>query len=115
MKKKVLKSAVSLILRLSAVLTIFLTLSNLDLALAESITLSVSCTIPAIAGINAPMIEQESTRLATDEKNTVNGQINAAQDQMQERSPSMLQAEKEDQLQQGAKSMPILIKTLYSR
>ncbi len=116
MKKKLIRSVVSLILRFFMILTIFLTLSNLDFALAgETLTLTATCTVPAIAGLNAPMIEQESTRVATDEKNTVNQQTNTAQRQMQERLPSMLQAEKETQLQQGAATIPVLIKTLYSR
>ncbi|MFH0738317.1 MAG: hypothetical protein V2A59_00445 [Candidatus Omnitrophota bacterium] len=107
MKRKVIKSAVSLILRFSVILTIFLTLSNLDFALAgDSLTLSVTCTIPAVAGLNAPMIEQESVR------NTPTAQEMSA---IQTPVPSMLQTENNMNLQEGTTVIPIITKTLYSR
>ncbi|MEI6631403.1 MAG: hypothetical protein WCL25_02180, partial [bacterium] len=110
-KRKGIKSAVSLILRFSVILTIFLTLSNLDFALAgDSLTFSATCTVPAVAGLNAPMIEQESIRTQGNEP--------ATQQQMsplQAPLPSMLQTENNMNLQEGQAVIPIITKTLYSR
>jgi len=106
-KRKRIKSAVSLILRFSVILTIFLTLSNLDFALAgDSLTFSATCTVPAVAGLNAPMIEQESVR------NVPTTQEMSA---MQTPSPSMLQTENSINLQEGSAVLPIITRTLYSR
>jgi hypothetical protein len=112
-KKKVIKSVVSLILRFSVILTIFLTFSNLDFALAE-VSLTVSCIMPVIAGINTPMIEQESVRPQTSET-TTQQQMNAVQNEIKTQTPSMLQADKEGIMQGSQTAVPIVIKTLYSR
>jgi hypothetical protein len=110
-KRKGIKSAVSLILRFSVILTIFLTLSNLDFALAEGVTLTVSCTMPSIPGLNAPMIEEKSTR-TQDNQGAVQQQATTFQNDIKTQNPSILQTDKETTAQSAA---PMLIKTFYSR
>ena len=114
MKKNTLKSAVSLILRLSAILTIFITLNGLDFAFAQGASLTISCSIPSIAGVNAPLIEQKTTR-AQDNQAAIQQQSTTIQNDIKTQSPAMLQTEKETTLQGSQSAAPMLIKTFYSR
>ena len=114
MKRKGIKSAVSLILRFSVILTIFLTLSNLDFALAQGVSLAVSCTMPSIAGVNAPMIEEKSTR-AQDNQAAAQQQAATFQNDIKTQNPSMLQADRETTMQGAQSGAAMLIKTFYSR
>jgi len=57
------------ILGICAILAIFITFGGFGLA--QAATLSVSCTVPAIAGANAGSIQQASTRPETSQQQPV--------------------------------------------
>ena len=112
MKKEMLKSAASWILRLCAILTIFITFNSLDYAFAGGgVTLTVSCTIPVIAGLNSGTIQQQSTR-PQDTQLAVQNQGYTLPKEIKTPAPSMLQADKE--ISKPAAS-PMLVQTFYSR
>ena len=66
----------------------------------DAISLSVSCTIPAIPGVNAPLVEEEA--------------VSQAGEQATEQTPELTQ---EDSLQEvDSQDQPLLIvRTIYSR
>ena len=77
----------------------------------DSIALSVSCTIPAIPGINAPANEANAvTPLELEEQET---QTSASDQEPQEEQPLFIEELEEVQLAQQAG--PVLTKVIYGR
>jgi hypothetical protein len=58
----------------------------------DSVSISVSCTVPAIPGVNAPLLEAQSIKA----------------------NPALLTSEEEDQSSEGQKDI-VLVKTFYVR
>lgn len=111
MRKVFKKSTLSFILRLVTILTIFVTLSDLDFALAgDSITFTVVCTIPLIPGVNAPLLEKEEVRTVTVSAQSSSPAL------PQGPAVTIVQEEtaKDTKMLDGA-VMPVLTKTFYSR
>jgi len=73
---------------------------------ANTLTFSVTCSIPAIAGMNTPLLEKDEVRPT---------EINV-QEALKGQKPMMLQEDKEQnmRLPQGA-MLPVVTKTFYSR
>lgn len=85
---------------------------------ASAIELQVSCTIPAIPGVNVPLIEEE-TRIPpedytnTQESQTAYAKANKPQNIQQEQTSALIQQEN---LLTTANEQPlIIVKTLYDR
>lgn len=113
MRKVFKKSTLSFILRLVTILTIFVTLSDLDFALAgDSITFTVVCTIPLIPGVNAPLLEKEEVRTVTVSAPSPSPEV----PQPQGPAVTIVQEEtaKDTKMLDGA-VIPVLTKTFYSR
>lgn len=86
-------------------LGILLSLVNAAFA-GDSISFSVSCTIPAIPGVNAPPFPEEKT-VKTETATTVQQETKTNQEEPKTESPSMIQ---EDTVERTK-----LVKTIYSR
>ena len=94
---------------LVALITIF---GLTDAALAQdSFSVSVSCIIPAVPGVNAPLIEEKT--ISKDNSNVAPKEADIQEGNKIE-SPSVIQEEKEIQLAQG-KTAYVIVQTLYSR
>jgi len=117
--RKVKKSFWELIILLSAILTIFITLPDPAMA-ANSITLTATCTIPSLPGVNAPILEKQSmSNPAEAEKAMAQENAANAQNPAREQLPTIMQEEAARATQQpmapNAAVAPMLIRTLYSR
>jgi len=77
-----------------------------DVSWAESLSFSVSCTIPAIPGVNAPPFPKE-TAIKTEATTIVQQETKTQQEEPKTESPSMIQEDTEE----GTK----LVKTIYAR
>ncbi len=104
-------SIIRLILILIAIL---FTLYDTAQAGGNSLTFTVTCTVPSIAGMNTPLIEKEEVRPGDTSKNTQT-EINV-QEALKGQKPMILQEDKEQnmRLPQGA-MLPLVTKTFYSR
>lgn len=71
----------------------------------DSFSFSVSCSIPAIPGVNVPMLEEEKIRPAAKDDR-----------QAEENTPSQIEqdSKKEREADNGQKEM-VLVKTIYAR
>lgn len=79
----------------------------------DTLSLSISCTIPAIPGVNAPLIEEET--LTTKEDPNIKEKIES-QEAIQPQSPAMIQQDnQEEKLMYGGQNSLVLVKTIYSR
>lgn len=87
-------------------LGLMLVLPITEIALAESISFSVSCTIPAIPGLNAPPFPEEET-VKADTPTPVQEETKTQKEEPKTESPSMI----EEDTEEGNK----LVKTIYSR
>lgn len=78
-------------------------LSTVGTSQAEnSFSLSVSCSIPAVPGLNVPLIEEETTRTEPEQNAIIRNEI---KEEAKEQMPAMLAQE------DTAKT----VKTIYSR
>lgn len=69
----------------------------------DNLSLSISCTIPAIPGLNAPLIEEETLKVES-------------QKEIQPQSPTMIQQDnQEEKLMYEEQNSLVLVKTIYSR
>jgi len=122
MKRKTnkrIKTFWDIVILLSAILTIFTTLPVP--AMAGSITLTATCSIPAIPGVNSPMLESQSTSTETNpregEKATPQNPI-SAQNAAREQLPTIMQEEVAKPAQHPVAANPaalMITRTLYSR
>lgn len=79
----------------------------------DAATLSVSCTIPAIPGVNAPaLIEEETIKEKSD---ILIRQGAEKQEERKESHPAMIQEDSEKSASFGGKAGLIVVKTVYSR
>jgi len=79
----------------------------------DGISLSISCTIPAIPGVNVPLIEEETLKTQTD---THIAQKTEPQKETQSETPTMIQEDnQEEKLIGEEQNSLVLVKTLYSR
>lgn len=85
---------------------------------ASSVEFQVSCTIPAIPGVNVPLIEEE-TRIPpeeytnTQETQTAFATANEAQKTQQQQVPTLIQ--QENQLTTANAQPLLIVRTLYDR
>lgn len=79
----------------------------------DSLSLSISCTIPAIPGLNAPLIEEETSRIET---GTSAQQKPESGKETQPQTPALIQQDTQEEkiISEGQKSL-VTVKTLYSR
>jgi len=83
-----------------------------SIAKAESSSINVSVTIPAIPGVNTPLIEEEELETISLEKETL--QQNAqTQEPIKGQSEPLIK--EENKVSQDAQKPLILVKTLYDR
>ena len=85
----------------------------------EAVDIQVSCTIPAIPGVNVPLIEEE-TRMPpndsnnnTQESQTAFASANEPQKVQQEQTSTLIQ--QENQLTTANDQPLIIVKTLYDK
>ncbi|MGD9015275.1 MAG: hypothetical protein PVI33_04555 [Candidatus Omnitrophota bacterium] len=102
--------------RISVLLALFLILSLLNINAGftqDNISLSISCTIPSIPGVNAPLIEEESVKTETDTPAPTTPQT---QKEAPAESSQMVEQENQPQVQdnKGQKSI-VVLRTIYSR
>lgn len=94
----------------SAIVTVMLlVLTGLAFA-GDSGSFYVSCTIPLIPGVNAPLIEEETVKT---QKDTTVQQNTEPQSQPQETAPEQIQ--QEDKTTNDNSRPLVLVKTLYDR
>lgn len=95
-------------------LIIWPSLANLVFA-GDNLSIPISCTIPAIPGVNAPLIEEETfkTKVDTPQPPKVESQ---QETQPQTKSPPMIQedSQKKKIINEDQKSL-VIVKTIYSR
>ena len=103
MKRNWIKSIASLIILLS--------LANVVFA-GDSLSLSISCTIPVIPGVNAPLIEQETSKTVE----TAAQPKAKPEERIQPQTPTMIQEDSQEEktASDGQKSA-VIVKTIYSR
>ncbi|MFH0806807.1 MAG: hypothetical protein V2A57_00105 [Elusimicrobiota bacterium] len=86
--------------------------------IAAAVDLQVSCTIPAIPGVNVPLIEEE-TRIPpedytnTQENQTAYAKKNEAQKTQAEQTTALIQ--QESQLTTASAQPLIIVRTLYDK
>ena len=79
----------------------------------DGISLSISCTIPAIPGVNAPLIEGETLKTQTD--STTQQKIEP-QAETQSQTPVMVQQDtQKEEITSEEQDSLVTVKTLYSR
>ena len=105
----------ALIIRVTLILiAVLFALYDAAQAGGNTLTLTVTCSIPRIAGMNTPLIEKDEVRTGEAGKN-IQTEMNV-QEALKGQKPMMLQEDKEQNIQfpQGA-MLPVLTKTFYSR
>ena len=96
------------------VISLIIVLSLIDVTQAnDNFSISVSCSIPAVPGLNVPFIEKETLETQAD---TAATQQVESQQESQPQSLSMIQqdTQEEKKISQEQKSL-VLVKTIYSR
>ena len=93
-------------------LIIWLCLANLVFA-GDNLSIPISCTIPAIPGVNVPLIEEETFKTKTD---TPQQPKVESQQETQPQTPAMIQEDTQGEMviSEDQKSL-IIVKTIYSR
>jgi hypothetical protein len=79
----------------------------------EIISLSVSCTIPAIPGLNAPLIEEETVKTEADTPAESNP--DAQKPPLPEASQTIQQDDQKKELSYQGQKSAVIVKTFYSR
>lgn len=80
----------------------------------DSFSISVSCSIPAVPGLNAPLIEEETPRVTETDEFTQKDAKN--QEEIRLESPTLLQEDKEKQIQLAeGETSTVIVQTIYSR
>ena len=80
---------------------------------AESKTIKVSCTIPAIPGVNAPLVQQDAPRAA---RQTAYAQPKERLDrQDDENAEKPAENKTEETITSDEEGQTVLVKTFYSR
>ena len=93
-------------------LMILISLTNTAHA-GDGISLSISCTIPAILGLNVPLIEEQTLKT---QANIHMEQKTEPQKETLEQSPEMIQEDTQGEKLIGEEQNSlVLVKTLYSR
>ena len=70
----------------------------------DGLSLSISCTIPAIPGVNAPLIEEETLKTQADDST------------VQSQPPVMLEEDSKEEKVTNEEQNPLaMVKTIYSR
>ena len=92
-------------------------LSGVGVAQAQnSFSLSVFCSIPAVPGLNAPLIEEETMKTEPTITEQENTKIqNETKVETKEQTPTMLQQDTEKTLLAEGTTSQIIVKTIYSR
>ena len=79
---------------------------------AESRTIRVSCTIPAIPGVNAALVQQDDQRAA---QQTAYAQPKEELDPQEEETQERDESKNEETIESEDKDQTVLVKSLYSR
>lgn len=79
----------------------------------DSFTIAVSCTIPAIPGVNAPLIEEEISK--TDTQATAPQEVNLQKETSQPASETIQQAVQEEKVITSGQKPTMIVKTIYDR
>jgi len=97
---------------LAIAITLSLVYINVGLT-QDNISLSISCTIPAIPGVNAPLIEEESIKTEADISTPSSPRFQKDADSQ---DPELIQQDL-PQEEQGNKGQPsiVVLRTIYSR
>lgn len=99
-----------------AVLVIFLAFIG-NLRAEDSFSVPVTCIIPAVPGVNAPLIEEDTPKPSANTNYqqgiTIKDEIKS---ETKEQAPTMIQEDKEQEitLAKGKTSL-VIVKTIYSR
>ena len=96
----------SIIKLILILITLLFVMYNTVQAGGNTLTFTVTCTVPGIAGMNTPLLEKEEVRPT---------EVNV-QEALKGQKPLMLQEDKEQnmRLPEGA-MLPVVTKTFYSR
>jgi hypothetical protein len=74
----------------------------------DSVSIAVSCTVPAIPGVNAPLLEAETTVVNSASQISKNGQL-------PDQSPTLQEDTEEENLNTQNQKNIVLVKTFYVR
>jgi len=95
-------------------LGLIILISTVNISLAgDSISIAVSCSIPAIPGVNVPMIEEASVR--TDQDQVAQKEIKAQEETKEEAPQAVSPAPEKEMLLTEEKTNSVIMQTLYSR
>lgn len=97
-------------------IALMLILSLVNTVKAESISLSVTCRIPAIPGVNAPLIEEE--KIKAEPTKTTQEEIkikNEPKEETKTQAPAMIQEDKEETISAEGNDSQLIVKTIYAR
>lgn len=95
-------------------LIIFLSLADISFA-ADSFTISVSCTIPAIPGVNAPLIEEETIKTGTGATAPASQEAELQNEIAQQVSQTAQPAIQEEKVVDNGQKSMVIVKTVYDR
>ncbi|MCX5707703.1 MAG: hypothetical protein NTY14_01775 [Candidatus Omnitrophica bacterium] len=74
----------------------------------DSVSIAVSCTVPAIPGVNAPLLEAQTTIVNSASQISKNGQL-------PDQSPTLQEDTEEENLNTQNQKDIVLVKTFYVR
>ena len=100
---------------LNLIMGVIFLLSLADIVLAgDNLSMSISCTIPAIPGLNAPLIEEETSK--TDMDVPVQSKTES-QTEVQSPAPAMIEQDTQEEkvIQEEDQKSLVMLKTIYSR
>ena len=98
-----------LIKTLIAILMVFLSIAHV--LAGDSATLAISCSIPAIPGVNVPLLEEKSLRAPADIP-----QETTEEPEKETPQPMLVQDDtKEEQVTSTGQQTLVAVKTIYSR
>ena len=95
---------------------LMLILSLVNTVKAESISLSITCRIPAIPGVNAPLIEEE--KIKTEPPKTTPEEIkikNEPKEETKTQTSAMIPQDKEETISAERNDSQLIVKTIYAR
>lgn len=96
------------------ILVILILSMTINALAGDSVSLTMSCTIPAVPGLNAPFIEKETTKIQPPVSPVIEQQIMPLEAQPE--TPAMIQEDGQSTKENPEETAQIvMVKTFYSR
>lgn len=96
------------------IIGLIILLSLIRIAAAENISFTISCTIPAIPGVNVPPFEEETEKTKTEQ--AVMEEAKSPQEKAKTESSIMIQTDTQKEIGSvEGRTSSVLVKTVYAR